>query len=136
MSPVAPSTHPAPGVHILLECAECSPRLLTDLPYLRETLENAARLAGATVVQSALHQFSPQGLSGVVVIAESHIAIHTWPEYGYAALDVFTCGLPETAEKITHQLLEAFQPSAHTLTRLERRPPAVPACTSKLSSLT
>ncbi|MBK1830032.1 adenosylmethionine decarboxylase [Verrucomicrobiaceae bacterium R5-34] len=125
MSPTAASSHPAPGVHYLLECADCAPALLTELPLLKQTLEQAARQAGATVVETVLHQFNPHGLSGVVVIAESHIAIHTWPEHGYAALDVFTCGLPEIAENITTQLLDAFKPGKHTLTRLERRPPAL-----------
>ena len=123
MSLTPPSSHPAPGVHYLLECADCTPALLTDLPLLKKTLEKAAREAGATVVETVLHQFNPHGLSGVVVIAESHIAIHTWPEHGYAALDVFTCGEPEIAENITTQLLEAFKPGKHTLTRLNRRPP-------------
>jgi len=79
--------------------------MLTDISLLKNNLEQAAKEAGATVVKTVLHQFNPQGLSGVVVIAESHIAIHTWPEYRYAALDIFTCGLPEIAEKITAQLL-------------------------------
>ena len=122
-----PSSHPAPGVHYLLECADCTPSLLTDLPLLKKTLVHAAEEAGATVVETLLHQFSPQGLSGVVVIAESHIAIHTWPEQGYAAIDIFTCGLPETAERITTQLLFAFKPSKHTLTRLLRKPPEITA---------
>ena len=105
--------------------------MLTDISLLKNNLEQAAKEAGATVVKTVLHQFNPQGLSGLVVIAESHIAIHTWPEYRYAALDIFTCGLPEIAEKITAQLLVAFNPSNHSLTRLERRPP--PEATSNIT---
>ncbi|MGC8604605.1 MAG: adenosylmethionine decarboxylase, partial [Desulfomonilaceae bacterium] len=52
----------------------------------------AAEIAGATVLKTAFQNFNPQGVSGVVVIAESHLTIHTWPEYGYAAIDIFTCG--------------------------------------------
>jgi spermidine synthase len=55
-------------------------------------MEEATKIAGATIVQSVFHLFNPHGVSGVVVIAESHLAIHTWPEYGYAAIDLFTCG--------------------------------------------
>lgn len=115
--------HPAPGIHHLLECSRCTPALLTDRDLLEKTLTEAAELAGATVVESVIHQFNPHGLSGVIVIAESHIAIHTWPEHDYAALDIFTCGNPEIADAITEALLRAFAPEKHTLTRLERRPP-------------
>ncbi len=117
------SSHPAPGIHHLLECSHCVPALLTDRDLLEKTLTEAAELAGATVVESVIHQFNPHGLSGVIVIAESHIAIHTWPEHNYAALDIFTCGNPEIADAITEALLRAFAPKKHTLTRLERRPP-------------
>ena len=55
-------------------------------------MNQAAELAGATIVSSNFHHFSPHGVSGVVIIAESHLTIHTWPEYGYAAVDLFTCG--------------------------------------------
>lgn len=55
-------------------------------------MEEAAKRSGATIVDEVFHLFNPHGVSGVVVIAESHLAIHTWPEYGYAAVDLFTCG--------------------------------------------
>ncbi|HHY35599.1 MAG TPA: S-adenosylmethionine decarboxylase proenzyme [Firmicutes bacterium] len=80
------------GRHILAEVYGCDFDILNDLDRIREILVSAALSAGAEVREKAFHRFSPQGVSGVVVISESHIAIHTWPEYGYAAVDVFTCG--------------------------------------------
>jgi S-adenosylmethionine decarboxylase proenzyme len=80
------------GRHVLAELYDCPPEKLNDVQRLRHELASAATAAGAEVVESFFHQFAPHGVSGVVVISESHLAIHTWPEYGYAALDVFTCG--------------------------------------------
>ena len=80
------------GRHLLAEFYDCDPNVLKDLEMIREYLKEAAEIANATIVNWTFHQFSPQGVSGVVVIAESHLAIHTWPEYRYAAVDLFTCG--------------------------------------------
>ena len=80
------------GKHLLLELKDCDTGLLNDMDYLREVLSDVARLIGATVIKDSFYQFSPQGISGVVIIAESHLSIHTWPEYAFAAVDVFTCG--------------------------------------------
>ena len=72
-------------------------------------MRNAAKASGATIVTSVFHPFFPQGISGVVVIEESHLSIHTWPEYGYAAVDFFTCGdgLPERAHEVLKEGLQA-----------------------------
>ncbi len=80
------------GRHVLAEVYGCGFHILNDLDKVRKILVDAAIAAGAEVRETAFHRFSPQGVSGVVVISESHLAIHTWPELGYAALDVFTCG--------------------------------------------
>jgi len=80
------------GKHILVEFYGCNSERLKDTDMLQQEFENAATMSGATVVDSTFHTFSPYGVSGVVVIAESHLTIHTWPEYGYAAVDLFTCG--------------------------------------------
>ncbi len=80
------------GVHYLLELRGCDPEVLNDLPEVRRILLEAARRAKATILNSYFHQFSPQGVSGVVVVGESHLSVHTWPEYGYASADVYTCG--------------------------------------------
>jgi len=80
------------GTHILAEYYGCDADVLNDARKIERHLNDAAREAGATIVSSAFHTFNPHGVSGFVVIAESHLSIHTWPEYGYAAVDIFTCG--------------------------------------------
>ena len=80
------------GTHIVCELSGCSPELLTDVDGVRLIMEAAAREANAEILKVAFHRFQPQGVSGVVVIAESHMSIHTWPESGYAAVDFYTCG--------------------------------------------
>jgi len=76
----------------LIEYYECDSAVLDDFDRIKRYVLEAARECGATVLDHSFHRFSPQGVSGVVVIAESHIAIHTWPEYRYASVDIFTCG--------------------------------------------
>ena len=80
------------GRQVHLELYDCPHSLLDDPATVESALLACAAAIKATVVQSTFHKFTPQGVSGVVVIMESHIAIHTWPEYGYAAVDIFTCG--------------------------------------------
>ena len=80
------------GRHVLVEFYGCNHDKLNDLKFIEEAMTGAAEYAKATVVDDVFHRFNPHGVSGVVVIAESHLAIHTWPEYGYAAVDLFTCG--------------------------------------------
>jgi S-adenosylmethionine decarboxylase len=80
------------GRHILAEIYGCDADVLNDRVHIEKAMVDAALAAGAEVREVAFHKFSPQGVSGVVVISESHLAIHTWPELGYAAVDVFTCG--------------------------------------------
>ena len=80
------------GRHVLAEFYGCPEEILNDIQRIERTMVDAALEAGAEIREVAFHKFSPQGVSGVVVISESHLAIHTWPELGYAAVDVFTCG--------------------------------------------
>lgn len=80
------------GRHVLAELYGCAPEILDDAVKIEEAMVNAALEAGAEIREVVFHEFCPQGISGVVVISESHLAIHTWPELGYAAVDVFTCG--------------------------------------------
>ncbi|HWI54359.1 MAG TPA: adenosylmethionine decarboxylase [Desulfobacteria bacterium] len=80
------------GRHVLAEIYGCKFDILNDISKVEDIMVNAALESGAEVREVVFHKFSPQGVSGVVVISESHLAIHTWPELGYAAVDVFTCG--------------------------------------------
>jgi S-adenosylmethionine decarboxylase len=80
------------GKHVIAELYGCNSGFLDDESYLETALIRAAKVSGATVLDSMFRRFHPQGVTGVVLLAESHISIHTWPEKGYAAVDVFTCG--------------------------------------------
>jgi spermidine synthase len=80
------------GNHIVVEYFHCDPALLNDVVYIEDAMIQSAKKAEATIINSTFHHFSPFGVSGVVVIQESHLAIHTWPEYGFASVDIFTCG--------------------------------------------
>ncbi len=80
------------GRHLLVEYYNCDERILNDIESIRKFMIEAAEKSGATVVNDVFHLFNPYGVSGVVVIAESHLAIHTWPEHKFAAVDLFTCG--------------------------------------------
>lgn len=80
------------GRQMTVEYYECNSATITNAPEMEKIFVNAAKAAGATVISSDFHRFDPQGVSGVVVISESHFAVHAWPEYGYAAVDLFTCG--------------------------------------------
>ncbi|MEZ4955492.1 MAG: adenosylmethionine decarboxylase [Saprospiraceae bacterium] len=84
------------GRHWIVEFKECDPANLKDPLIIESFLQEAATVMGATIVQSNFHHFSPLGVSGVVIIMESHLTIHTWPEFGYAAVDIFTCGKMDT----------------------------------------
>ncbi|MBI4285704.1 MAG: S-adenosylmethionine decarboxylase proenzyme [Chloroflexi bacterium] len=98
------------GRHFLLDLKDCDRAVLNDMGLLREILLEAAQECGATVLGESFHRFEPQGISGVVVIAESHLCIHTWPEHGYAAADIFTCGhrvVPEKAAELIMRRLGA-----------------------------
>ena len=80
------------GTHILVELSGCPGCILNDTTAIDKAMTDAAIASEATILSKHFHMFQPQGVSGVVVIAESHLTIHTWPEYGYAAIDIFTCG--------------------------------------------
>lgn len=115
------------GNHILVEFMNCDPQIMNDVAGIERDMVAAAQHAGATVINSTFHHFSPFGVSGVVVIQESHLAIHTWPEYGYAAVDLFTCGemdawisfdmLKDCFKAKTYSALEMKRGSVNLLTR-------------------
>ncbi len=108
------------GKHLLLELKSCDKEVLDDISFLRGALLAAASECGATVLGESFHQFSPQGVSGVVVIAESHLFIHTWPEYGYAAADIFTCGNSVQPEKAVQVLLRKLGSKNHSVVEVRR----------------
>ena len=108
------------GKHLLLDLKDCNEEVLNDLSFLRKAMVTAAVDCGATVLGESFHPFSPQGVSGVVIIAESHLSIHTWPEYGYAAIDIFTCGTSVEPEKAAQVLIEKLGAKDHSSTEIQR----------------
>ena len=108
------------GRHLLLELKNCDKEVLNDLGFLKDCLSEAAVECGATVVGESFYRFSPQGISGVVNIAESHISIHTWPEYSYAAVDIFTCGEDVKPEKAVEVITERLGSDNVSLIELRR----------------
>jgi S-adenosylmethionine decarboxylase proenzyme len=103
------ASHSMIGSQVLLDLYECEVAHLDDLEWVKRTLVGAARAAGATIVGTIFHKFAPWGISGVVVIAESHLAIHIWPERRYAAVDVFTCGAKVRMDAASAFLTREFQ---------------------------
>ena len=114
------------GRQILAELGDCSAVRLADLSVVESSMLEAARISGATIVTYSFHHFAGQdggqGVSGAVIIAESHLAIHTWPEHRFAAVDFFTCGKGVDVRKALDHLKEAFQAGTEELLELERGP--------------
>ncbi len=106
------------GKHLIIDLWSC--QQLDNLTFIEQTLRDATDIAGATLLHLHLHHFTPNGgVSGIAVLAESHISIHTWPERGYAALDIFMCGDTQP-EKAVELLTKRFQPE-HTEIRTHLR---------------
>ena len=108
------------GTHVLVELRDCDANALDDLQNVESTLIDTARRIGATIIGHAFHQFSPQGVTGVVIIAESHICIHTWPEHSYAAVDIFTCGDTSGLDEATQHIADAFGSRDRSVVTLQR----------------
>ena len=107
------------GKHYLLNLYGCSFVHLNDKQYLINLLENAAIASGATVVQTISKKFEPQGVTVLTLLSESHISIHTWPEDGNAAVDIFTCG--DCNPKIGCDIIiEKLRAVSNTLSYIER----------------
>jgi S-adenosylmethionine decarboxylase proenzyme len=118
-------TMKALGIHLLIEFWSCNSKKIDDIDYLETIMSQAAEAAGATVLKTAFQGFNPQGVSGVVVIAESHLTIHTWPEHGYAAVDIFTCGSTVDPWKATGFLKQGLE-AGHMQVRDFQR--GMPSC--------
>ena len=101
------------GIHLLVEFWKASH--IHDAGYIERALIDSARSAGTRVLESSFHKFSPSGgVTGVVLLAESHISIHTWPEHAYAAIDIFMCGGSDPHDALP-ELLRAFEPERHEI---------------------
>lgn len=105
---------------MLLELYDCDPEAINNLEVVKASMVEAAKRAQATIVDVVFHEFNPVGISGVVVIAESHLAIHTWPEHRYAAVDVFSCGEILQPELAADYLVEQLGAARASVVELQR----------------
>ncbi|MEO0270949.1 MAG: adenosylmethionine decarboxylase [candidate division WOR-3 bacterium] len=97
------------GEHYIVEASGCDPQIIGNVEKMQEILVNAAHKANVKIWAVSFHRFPPQGVSGVIVISESHISVHTWPEYGYVALDIYTCGEHSNPEEAVNFALQEFK---------------------------
>ncbi|MDW8128707.1 MAG: adenosylmethionine decarboxylase [Archaeoglobaceae archaeon] len=108
------------GRHIIAELYGVSPELISKEENVRRIVEGVVDEVGLNKVGSVYKQFNPHGVTGIVLISESHVSIHTWPEYGLVNLDVFTCGDPTKAEKAFKLFIERFKPKSYRHYILDR----------------
>ncbi|WP_037572651.1 adenosylmethionine decarboxylase, partial [Spirochaeta cellobiosiphila] len=108
------------GQQFVVDLYDCNPDIISHVDGVRSALLKAAELSGAHIVDNVFHQFSPYGVSGVVVIAESHLAIHTWPEHSYCAVDYFTCSKDIDWQRAFESLKEDFESSSYDVKEIKR----------------
>ena len=108
------------GTHCIVDLYDCPKELLNDESFVKDALREAVGQGMATLLGEVSHKFHPQGVTALGLIAESHVAIHTWPEFGYAAVDVFTCGNRASAEKACVHLTKLLKAGRHALRKVER----------------
>ena len=130
-SPQSPSATEMVGKHCILELYNCDSAKLDDEAFIRNAITTAAKRAGATLLNLITHRFDPQGVTGLALLAESHISIHTWPESGYAAVDVFTCGDHTMPERACIVLSEELDAGNYKLKSLRRETPGSVAGTER-----
>ncbi len=111
------------GKHCILELYECNSGKLDDEAFVRMLLSDASKIAGAKVLNLITHKFHPKGITGLALLAESHISIHTWPESKYAAIDVFTCGQGTRPEMACEFLMKKLDSFSHSLKSFIRETP-------------
>ena len=112
------------GTHCIVELYGCPRELLNDEKFVIEALREATTHGLATLMGEVSHKFHPQGVTALALLAESHISVHTWPEHGYAAADIFTCGDRANPQRASNFMIGKFQAQRHSLTKLVRGPEA------------
>ncbi len=108
------------GRHVLLELFDCDGKILNSESKVRVILRRSAEIAKANIVGDFFHQFNPYGISGIIVISESHFSIHTWPEYNYAAVDLFSCDDSLKIKSAIDYIKESFKAQKTTILELKR----------------
>jgi S-adenosylmethionine decarboxylase len=108
------------GSHCILELFGCPSQLLDDTQFIQSAIQEAVKSANATLLKEISYQFEPFGVTALALLSESHISIHTWPETGYIAIDVFTCGEHTRPEQACLRFIEAFEAQDHSLITFPR----------------
>lgn len=108
------------GHHYIVEGSGCAPDVISRVEQVEQIMAQATEVANVQVWAISFHRFSPTGVSGVVVISESHLSVHTWPELGYVALDIFTCGDRAKPEAAVQHALKAFGATSMHITEVTR----------------
>lgn len=108
------------GKHLILDLYGCDPELLDDFEYLRTTLCRAVEQTEATIIDRVGHKFEPQGVTALLLLAESHASIHTWPTEGYAAVDIYTCNAQNPVQNIVNYLVAKLKSTSYHMTSLDR----------------
>ncbi len=106
--------------HCILELHGCPSDRLNDLTFIGEAIQAASREGYFTLLEFTTHQFHPQGATAIALLAESHLAIHTWPESQYAAVDIFTCGPQARPDEACQFLIDRFGAQEHVVLRMHR----------------
>jgi S-adenosylmethionine decarboxylase len=108
------------GTHVIIDLFGCNFDLINDGPYMENVLCEASVEAGCTILHKYTHKFEPQGVTSIVVLAESHISAHCSPEYNKIWIDVFTCGSRAMPEKAVALLIDKLKPETFTTETIER----------------
>jgi len=120
------------GKHIIAEFYDCDSAVIDDISLIESIMTDSAKISGATIIKPFFHRFSPQGVSGIIVISESHFAIHTWPEHGYAAVDIFSCSDFNYKESLRH-IRDRFRSGRYLINCISR---GLPGTTDTSLSIT
>ena len=107
------------GDHFIAEFYSCDPSILNNIDAVSNIMNRAAEISGATIIKPFFHRFSPHGISGIIVVAESHFAIHTWPEHSYAAVDIFSCGTFGYIDALRH-ISDSLRSGSYSIHRIKR----------------
>ncbi|MBI4655225.1 MAG: adenosylmethionine decarboxylase [Elusimicrobia bacterium] len=108
------------GQHLVVELYGCDYKIISEVNKVQSIMMEAAKAAGVTIIDAIFHRFEPQGVSGVIVIAESHFAIHTWPEYEYSSIDFYTCGRKTRPWKALKIVKKGFKSTHFSVMKMER----------------
>lgn len=108
------------GRHAIIDVYECKIDKIDDLKFIKDMLVESAKEANLHIVDQIFHKFSPIGISGVLILAESHLTIHTWPEYNFAAIDVFTCGTKFDPKEVCEIIAKRLKSSKYEIKEIKR----------------